>query len=64
MEDGCIPSELREGAVRLIAESRQHHDSEWAAMCSSRGQARCRDAGDGAQVRLSGMERARGIEPA
>jgi transposase len=25
---------LRERAVRLVAESRQHHDSEWAAITS------------------------------
>lgn len=29
---GSYPAELRERAVRLVAESRQHHDSEWAAI--------------------------------
>jgi hypothetical protein len=28
------PTALRERAVRLIAESRQHHDSEWAVIRS------------------------------
>ena len=28
------PRELRERAVRLVAESRAHHDSEWAAIKS------------------------------
>lgn len=28
----AYPPELRERAVRLVAESRQHHDSEWAAI--------------------------------
>jgi hypothetical protein len=31
---GLCPAELRERAVRLVAESRQHHDSEWAAITS------------------------------
>ena len=28
------PAELRDRAVRLVAESRQHHGSEWAAITS------------------------------
>jgi transposase len=31
---GGYPAELRERAVRLVAESRAHHDSEWAAITS------------------------------
>jgi transposase len=34
---GCrrgYPAELREQAVRLVAESRHHRDSEWAAITS------------------------------
>jgi transposase len=31
---GGYPAELRERAVRLVAESRQHRDSEWAAITS------------------------------
>ncbi len=31
---GVYPAELRERAVRLVAESREHHDSEWAAITS------------------------------
>jgi transposase len=31
---GVYPAELRERAVRLVAESRGHHDSEWAAITS------------------------------
>jgi transposase len=31
---GGYPAELRERAVRLVAESQQHHDSEWAAITS------------------------------
>jgi transposase len=31
---GVYPPELRERAVRLVAESRGHHDSEWAAITS------------------------------
>jgi len=29
---GGYPAELRQRAVRLVAESRVHHDSEWAAI--------------------------------
>ena len=28
------PRELQDRAVRLVQESRGHHESEWAAMCS------------------------------
>jgi transposase len=31
---GGYPVELRERAVRLVAESRAHHDSEWSAITS------------------------------
>jgi transposase len=31
---GMYPAELRERAVRLVAESRAHHDSEWSAIKS------------------------------
>ena len=31
---GVYPAELRERVVRLVAESRAHHDSEWAAITS------------------------------
>ena len=31
---GGYPAELRERAVRLVAESRAHHDSEWSAITS------------------------------
>lgn len=31
---GVYPAELWERAVRLVAESREHHDSEWAAITS------------------------------
>jgi transposase len=33
-DGGVYPLELRERAVRLVAESRGHHDSEWAAITS------------------------------
>ena len=31
---GVYPAELRERAVRLVTESRAHHDSEWAVIKS------------------------------
>lgn len=31
---GVYPAELWERVVRLVAESREHHDSEWAAITS------------------------------
>ena len=36
--------------MRMVAEIRAEHESEWAAMTPGRGAARGRDAGDGPQV--------------
>ena len=33
-ESWGYPAELRQRAVRLVAESRAHHDPEWAAITS------------------------------
>jgi transposase len=46
---GQYPPELRERAVRLVAESRADHASEWESTTSV-AHIRHRDAGDGAQV--------------
>ena len=53
------PPELRERAVRMVAEIRGEHESEWAAMRAVAGAARDRHAGDGAQVGAPGRGRRR-----
>ena len=53
------PPELRERAVRMVAEIRDQHETEWAAMSAVVGVARCRDHRDGAQVGAPGRDRCR-----
>ncbi len=53
------PVELRERAVRMVAEIRAEHESEWAAMTQVARAARGRHAGDGAQVVPAGRGRCR-----
>ena len=36
------PAEVRERAVRLVAEQRQEHGSEWAAICSIAAKMGCK----------------------
>jgi hypothetical protein len=45
------PAELRERAVRMVAEIRAEHESEWAAMTRVTELVGGRNAGDGAQAR-------------
>ena len=52
------PPELRERAVRIVAEIREQHETEWAAM-RGLGVARCRDHRDGAQMASPGRDRCR-----
>jgi len=52
------PPELRERAVRIVAEIREQHETEWAAM-RGLGVARCRDHRDGAQMGSPGRDRCR-----
>jgi transposase len=47
---GVYPLELRERVVRLVAESRGHHDSGVGGDHVGSGQAWCRNGGDGAQA--------------
>ena len=53
------PRELRERAVRLVAESKGEYPSEFEAIRSIAAQARDRLAGDAAQVGPSGRDRRR-----
>ena len=53
------PPELRERAVRMVAEIRAQHESEWAAMRAVVGVARCRNHRNGAQLGSPGRYRRR-----
>ena len=53
------PPELRERAVRMVAEIRDQHESEWAAMSEVSRVARGRHGRDGAQVGAPGRGRCR-----
>ncbi len=53
------PTELRQRAVRLVVEQRDHYQSEFDGDPFDRGKAGRNDAGDPAEVGASGGDRLR-----